>query len=442
MNEIMDIPKVYTALAEWAGCLTFVLILKPRFSKWVTAGCMGVLLVLLCAVQYAIGVLPVSLWIPGMLIALGLMFLSLLICCELSLPDTGFIWAIAFLAGEFAAALEWQVYSFFYGMGFRAGWVKYGFLIVFYLTTFILFYHLESKRFQEQEKLQVTVKEACSAVVIGVGVFLISNISYVYTHTPFSGRMSTEIFYIRTLVDFAGVVILLAFQDRVQDLQVRQTLNSIQGILQRQHEYYLQSKASIELINQKYHDLKYQIEIIRQEPHQEMRDKYLNEIEEGIKAYEAQNKTGNSVLDTILTGKNIYCLQHDITMKSVVDGTKLHFMEVMDICSIFGNALDNAIESVEKMEDADKRIIRVAVFSQNDLLMIRIENYFETQLKVDGGVYVTTKKNKKYHGYGIKSICYTAEKYGGTAAINTNGQWFQINVLIPIPDKTGIDGKK
>lgn len=64
-------------------------------------------------------------------------------------------------------------------------------------------------------------------------------------------------------------------------------------------------------------------------------------MEAEIRQYEAQNKTGNKVLDTVLTSKSLYCNKNGITFTCVADGTLLGFMDVMDICSIFGNALDN-----------------------------------------------------------------------------------------------------
>ena len=118
-------------------------------------------------------------------------------------------------------------------------------------------------------------------------------------------------------------------------------------------------------------------------------------------------------------------------MTSVADGTLLDFMEVVDICNIFGNALDNAIESVMRIEDKEKRLIHVTVSKLNDFVMIRIENYFEGILKTDGEEYLTTKDDQKYHGYGIKSIKYTADKYDGAVYINTDNNWFDIKIAIP-----------
>lgn len=439
MGLMEDIPKFYTALAEWLACLSFVLLLNKRKSKGVTAALCAGSFLLLCVVQYLIGIVPIALWIPGMVVALGIMYGTILLCCDVPPTDAGFYWSIAFIVAEFAASLDWQLYSFA-AQQFGGSYLLQGvFLVIVYGGTFGWLLWIEHRRLDAKQDLQVTPKEVASAAMVAVGAFLISNISYVNTNTPFSGRMSMEIFYIRTLVDLAGVVMLSGLQDRWQELQARQEVEAIHSVLQRQYEQYRQSRENIELINRKYHDLKHQIGIIRMEPDAEKREAYLQQMESGMKGYEVQHETGSAVLDTILAAKHSYCVQHEINLTVVADGHKLGFMEVMDLCSVFGNALDNAIESVEKLPDPEKRLIRLAVYAQNNLLMIRVENYYETPLQQSGQEFKTTKKDKHYHGYGIKSIRYTAEKYGGSLVIQTEESWFSLRILIPLPEETSVE---
>lgn len=432
MGAIQDIPKLYTALAEWLSCLVFVLLLDRRWSKPVTALIMAASLAILGVLQYWIGIVPVALWIPGMIVALLVMYGTMLFCCKEPTADIGYYWAIAFMFAEFAASLEWQFYSFYSQSLGDTIWARAVFLIVFYGLTFCAVYGLQKKRLSGVKSFHVTFKEVVSAGVIAVGAFLISNISYVDPNTPLSGQSGAEIFYIRTLVDLAGGVMLIAQQDRWRDVQTRVELDSINGLLQRQYEQYRQSRENIEAINRKYHDLKHQIGVIRLESSAEKREEYLNQLEFGMEGIGPLQKTGSDVLDTILFSKQLYCAKHQITITSVVDGARLGFMDVMDICSIFGNALDNAIESVLKLADKEKRLIRMAVYTQNNFLMIRVENYFEGALQMEDGEFKTTKKNKDYHGYGIKSIRYTAEKYGGTVSIEAKDNWFHLRVLLPI----------
>ena len=192
------------------------------------------------------------------------------------------------------------------------------------------------------------------------------------------------------------------------------------------------------LINYKYHDLKHQIAVLRSETDPEKRNEFLNHMEDEIRQYEAQNKTGNKVLDTVLTSKSLYCAKHGITFTCVADGTLLDFMDIMDICSIFGNALDNAIECELKIADKEKRLIHVTVSQQKKFLILRFENYYEGSLKVKEGRFLTTKKEKEFHGYGIKSIRYTVNKYDGAVSIDTKENWFDLKILIPMK-KTASD---
>ena len=156
-------------------------------------------------------------------------------------------------------------------------------------------------------------------------------------------------------------------------------------------------------------------------------------MEEEIHQYEAQNKTGNQVVDTILTGKNVICEQFGISMNCVADGMLLDFMDTMDICSILGNALDNAIECEKQIPDPEKRLIHVAIFGQKNFVILRFENYFDGQLEIKEGIPVTTKtKKKEFHGFGIRSIKYAVDKYDGAVSISQNENWFELKILIPM----------
>lgn len=436
MEILPDIPKLYTALAEWLCCLLFILRLNRRYSKPVTGVIAGVFLPVLCGIQLLIGMAPTNLlWLLGMGVALALMYGVLLLCCNISPAEAGFYWAAAFICAEFMASLEWQIYCSVMGLFGGALWPSVLMMAVVYGGLFALYYQMEGRKLRRFAHLNVSRKEMCSVVAIAVGAFLISNISYASTETPFSGRLSAEIFYIRTLVDFAGLVMIYSHQDHLRELQLSREVDAIQKMLSLQYEQYKQSKESIELINRKYHDLKHQLNIIRMEPDSARREQYLQELESGIQQYDNQQKTGNAVLDILLTAKQMVCRQCGITMTVVADGAQLNFMDTMDICSIFGNALDNAIESVSKLAEPDKRLIRVAVYKNSGCVMVRVENYFESPIEKRNGEYLTTKKDHQgYHGYGIKSIRYTAEKYGGSVSVFSEDNWFYIRVLIPVKE--------
>jgi hypothetical protein len=418
-------------LAEWFSCCVFVLALEKRYKKCYTICVLLPFLPVFCVLQYYIGVWPVVVWIPSMVAAMILIYLCIFSCCKVNWKMAMVCFATAFMIAEFSASFEWQIYSYVMGRGHDERVIELIFLVLFYSILFALAYFLEYRYFSGEIRGDISLKEALSSVIMAIAVFLISNISYVYPDTPFSSSLPGGLFYIRTLVDFSGLLILFLQRDRWRELSMQKEMEAVNAILRRQYEQYNLSKENIEIINRKYHDLKHQIAVVRAERNSDKREQYLQEMENDIKMYEAQNKTGNKVLDTILTGKHLYCVQHEINFTCVADGMLLDFMNLMDICTIFGNALDNAIECVEKIGDKSKRLIRTAVYSQSKFLIIRFENYTELELTTKDSLPITTKKDRQYHGYGLKSIRSTVEKYGGSMTVNVKDNWFILRLLIP-----------
>ena len=428
-----DIPRLYTALAEWLACLVYISQFPLRLRGWKLAAVSGGMLLVQSTFFLATKSLPLVLWMPCMVCAVALMVLFIWICCNVNVLNAGYSGIRAFILAEFGASLEWQLYfhsSFHFGRDNL--WNKTVCLVIVYTIVFGFMYYLENRRKISNHRMRVTAREMWGAVAIGIAAFLMSNLSYAYTNTSF-GDVVIDIFNTRTMVDLGGLAILYAYHVQRGELHMKYELDSIHNVLQNQYAQYRQSRESIDVINRKYHDLKHQIAALRAENNPARRNEWLDEMEENIKAYEAQNKTGNPVLDTVLTSKSLYCQKHGINLTCVADGTKLGFMDVRDICTIFGNAMDNAIECELRIPDKTKRLIHVTVAVQRGFLLLRFENYYEGYLEFEEGLPVTTKQEKNYHGFGIKSIRYTAQKYNGSVKINTDDNWFEMKVLIPLP---------
>ena len=107
-------------------------------------------------------------------------------------------------------------------------------------------------------------------------------------------------------------------------------------------------------------------------------------------------------------------------------------MSSMDIATLFGNALDNAIEASRRVDDPSKRLIKLALFRQGQMVVIRVDNWFDGHLNTDAGGRLTTiKPDTVRHGWGVKSIQWTARKYGGQAVTDVADHWFTLTVLLP-----------
>ena len=382
--------------------------------------------------------LRMILWLPCMAGAVGLMFFLISACCDIPLAGAAYFTAFAFLTAEFAASLEWQLYSYTrHLLGLEAGtegtvWLSLLFLAVVYGAVFALAGWLQARRKDPDTALAFQARDLWPPIVISATCFLMSNLSFVYTNIPFTSSAIEGIYNIRTLTDLAGVAMLYACHVQRRELHTQRELDAIQNILQNQYIQYKQSRESIDVVNRKYHDLKHQIAVLRAEQDPQRRCDFLDGMEAEIRTYEAQNKTGNSVLDTVLTGKSLYCARHGVELTCVADGARLDFMDIVDICSIFGNLLDNAIECELNIQDKKKRLIHLAVYAKKDFLIIQCGNYCEQILEFQDGIPISTKGDGAYHGFGVKSIRYTAGKYGGTVPIHNQNSWFEMNIVIPV----------
>lgn len=213
---------------------------------------------------------------------------------------------------------------------------------------------------------------------------------------------------------------------------MRKELETIQLLWHQQKGQYQLSKETIELINHKCHDLKHQVQAIRAVKDEKERETYLEKIEKSVQIYSAIVRTGNEILDTILTEKSLICENSGIHINCVADGSLLAFMNPVDLYTLFGNALDNAIEAVRKLESKEKRVIDIMLYERQSFLMLQIVNPMCGEVKFEDGLPLTTKAKNGYHRYGMKSMLHTIQKYEGHLTTEVKNGCFYFNVMLPL----------
>lgn len=191
---------------------------------------------------------------------------------------------------------------------------------------------------------------------------------------------------------------------------------------------FLQNKQSIDIINHKVHDLKHQMSALMTMSKEEQ-SKAFHDVYEGIRIYDSTFHTGNEVIDTILTEKKLLCEKYGITLTAIINGKLLSFMDKMDILVLFGNLLDNAIEAVEKL--TDKKTISITLSEVQGMVSIQSNNYYEGSIQMVDKTIMTSKKDKEYHGYGLKSIKEIVNRYNGRMLIKTDNQIFIVQIILP-----------
>lgn len=434
-GEVLNTPGYYYAIAYAMSGLVIAGSNEKKLKGWKlgVVSCVQFALLLLF-MTWTHGV-DKALFLPAMVVIIGLMYGYIYICNRFTVREAGFFCVKAFINGEFGASLCWQVFYYIHELtGCSFGW-QWSIIAVVYLVLFGLLFLIERYLKKDIEELNVTRRELLVVVIVAAAVFGMSNLSYLDQNGLFSGRFAMDIFIIRTLVDLSGMAVLYAYHIQVKEMQLRLEKDALRNIMEMQYKNYQLSRESIDVVNQKYHDLKHQINLLRSQADAGKSRDYLDKMEHEIKVYETQNKTGNRILDAVLTNKSMVCQKREIELKVIMEGQSLSFMDDMDISALFGNMLDNAIESVSRQKEKEKRLIWLYVSREKQFVRIRTENYCDEKIQFRNGMPVTTKKDKRLHGYGMKSICATVEKYGGSTVAHQRDNWFELKILIPISGK-------
>ena len=212
---------------------------------------------------------------------------------------------------------------------------------------------------------------------------------------------------------------------------LKSELQTTMQLLKQAEDQYKSSKENVDIINLKCHDLKHQL--TEYAKNGKLDSELLGELENVINIYDSTIKTGNEALDLILSEKSLICQKKDIKLTCLADCSKLNFINKTDLYSLFGNLIDNAMEAVYKIQDVDKRHINLVVKNVNSFVSISIDNYYEGNIVLlDNGLPKTTKEDKDYHGYGMKSIQLIVNKYDGDLNISLDNNVFSLFIMFPI----------
>lgn len=298
--------------------------------------------------------------------------------------------------------------------------------LIIYILSYTLFYFLMIRKIKSTDDIDWDNK-----VILGMSAVTLTAV-YVLSSlfTALLEEQSVLLIVVGRSYAFLCCLLELILQlslcYRKRQKQENEILELLLHTEQKQH---MQSKENVELLNIKAHDIKLQIEALRSG----VADHNLfGEIENTLSVYDSTMRTGNSALDVILTEKSLYCSQHDIRLSCIVDGAALSFISDMDMYSLFGNILSNAIESVSKEEHPERRIIDLNISKRAGFVKIREENYCAGTVTFEDGLPVTTKSDRQYHGFGVKSIQYLVEKYGGTISFGQSDEMFYVNIIFPL----------
>ncbi len=328
---------------------------------------------------------------------------------------------------EYTFINEWIALTLFPGLRNQL-WLYFIICLFSYALLLAPIYFLAAKKFKNIGNIYAPEKR--STIVMYIIMLIITLFLTFSGQTIYRSGDVLNPNYLGLAIEFLTcflilfAVYLLLYENKRQNEK-----EVINHLLYENKKQYQLKKESIDLINHKCHDLKHQIEDLKN-MQTEDRNETLNKLQKEIMIYDINIHTNNDVLDIILMEKQLYCINKNIRLSYLGNAEQLKFIDSIDIYTLFGNALDNALEAVEKLDDNNKMInINVDTYLNN--IMISIVNFYDGKLNVDNGQINTTKEDVGFHGYGISSIKSIVKKYHGVTNISYHNNVFTLKILIP-----------
>lgn len=307
-------------------------------------------------------------------------------------------------------------------MGFWA-WSEWVYLGLFVLL-FVLAYWVFTRRLHSRN-LGVLPGRTMTFILIGYQLSL--NI-FVNLFNAYSLGGDPHIFTLYSLFDEVTAVLLFFLLCEILERSDAEWDNAVlQQMMRQQRQQMELSKETVELINIKCHDIRKQLYTLGSRvPTEE-----LDELKKAVDIYDSTVKTGNETLDVLLAERSIVCKGRGIQLDYIADGAKLDFLKPGEVYSLFGNALDNAIEAVTPLEP-ERRYIGLQVRAERGMLLIRMENCMDETPHFVDGLPQTTKGDARWHGFGVKSIRRIVQQHGGTLTMQAQDGMFRLVALLPL----------
>lgn len=228
------------------------------------------------------------------------------------------------------------------------------------------------------------------------------------------------------LVCFIGYFIF-----RLRRIQQEQEHISFENKLLKMN--YQAAEDSYEANAKLYHDMRNHFSLLQTylaEGKVEEAQHYLQKLGTESKAYSVEKWTGVEAIDYILSQKVEKAKQNGIDVTVRAEYPKECSIDPVDLCTVLTNLFDNAIEACMKQPDGADRKIELTIRRIHQFVIIKIENSSSVEPVMKSGSLVTSKKDGKHHGWGMKSVKSAVEKYNGTVEYEYKDGIFSVSVMM------------
>ena len=276
------------------------------------------------------------------------------------------------------------------------------------------------------------VEDHAMLVVVAAVLLVVIAFDLVNKSLPALGASTGDVVLLRVIHGISCVFMLTVEFELLYTRSLRTNVAAMERARADDAKGLEASRSNVRAINVRMHDIRHQLRDL--EALDFVGADALDDLERQLSVYDAAVKTGNVALDTVLTEKGLICEREGIALGCVADGDALSFMAPADIYSLFGDAVDNAIEAVEKLNDPDKRVIDLTVRNTGGMVSAHVENYFRGDVRLANGLPLAQTRQDA-RGFGARHMRAVVERYGGSITTSTEGDLFRLDVIVPLPSK-------
>jgi len=294
----------------------------------------------------------------------------------------------------------------------------------------IIYYFLAVLAFKYFKHIRKNIFDFRAFVALSLVLILYGVVVALYNHAILSGGTALNWF---TYLSSGGTFLVFFIYNALS----KEHENKLKTALHTQEkEYYFTQcvlmQESVEKMKSYRHDVKLHLATLRGlTADNKAATNYVDSLLGDMGKNEVYSETGNIVFDSIINFKLRNAIEESIALDIKMLIPPVLNVEAVDIVTILGNLLENALEAVTKIEE---KKIRLYVEYVNGGLLIQVDNTFDGVVEYTKDKSIASLKDDAEHGYGLKNIQKSVDKYNGHVDITYTEDTFSVGILLYVDD--------
>jgi len=312
--------------------------------------------------------------------------------------------------------------------------VRTGIETVLYLLTLLLlkkvFFAMEQDRRMRGNQVFLVLFPLFSNWIVLVALYN----SFFYEQVLQDYRFGNDLMLVFWLLAASSLSIIVIAEWYFRMDKKRERLQKEQQLLEASYQQMEERRRADESLRLLEHDMKNHLRTLSRLSCSGEATRYIDRLIDQIQQNSGSVQTGNSTLDAVLSQKGQVCREKGIVLESYADLRQGGFLEPMEICTLFANCLDNAMEAVEQNARGN-RTVSLSCAQIGGCIVAKFSNPADRAPVYENGRIVTGKADVSRHGYGLRSVARIVENRGGALRLNYENGLFTATWMIPIPAK-------